>query len=340
MDLTSPKNVFMTGASGFLGRNLLKRLLEDYPNDRFFLLVRSNATEDFLRKQLSGVIDPNRIVYVRGDVRQSHLGMNESDLRALLRQVQDIWHLAASTNFDEGRDAEIRETNLGGTRNVIEAITDIPLDRFFYVSTAYICGTTTGVIPEDELPPRNGFRNIYEETKYDAEQLVRASGLPFTILRPSILLGNSRTGDSDGEVRMMYGYVLGLYQAAIHSSRIRGQANFSHYWRSMQGKERSEYFDIECRLVGWPHTTKNILAIDDCVEMISRILTTEVHHKTFNLVNSDYINGQQIVDTIAGSLRIRGLVVVGHLTKEDLTCIIHERVTSPLLQCEECLFQC
>jgi thioester reductase-like protein len=80
----------MTGASGFLGRNLLRRLLEDYPNDRFFLLVRSSATEDFLRKQFSGVIDLNRIVYVRGGVRQSCLRMNERLIQCPVSPIPTI----------------------------------------------------------------------------------------------------------------------------------------------------------------------------------------------------------------------------------------------------------
>ena len=58
----------------------------------------------------------------------------------------------------------------------------------------YICGTNPGIMSEDVMPERNGFKNIYEETKYDAEKMVRESGLPFTIFRPSVLIGDSKTG--------------------------------------------------------------------------------------------------------------------------------------------------
>jgi len=123
MDSTRPKNVFMTGASGFLGRNLLKRLLEEYPNDRFFLLVRSHATAAFLRNHLSGLEVRDRVVYVGGDVTQPDLGMAASDLGTLMQEVQEIWHLAASTSFDDKQAADIRRTNLEGTRNLLDAIT-------------------------------------------------------------------------------------------------------------------------------------------------------------------------------------------------------------------------
>jgi nucleoside-diphosphate-sugar epimerase len=210
-------------------------------------------------------------------------------------------------------------------RSRLLSLSSSKLTRFFYVSTAYICGTTTGTIPEDGMPARNGFRNIYEETKHEAERLVRASGLPFTIFRPSILLGNSRTGDCEGETRMVYGYLLGLHQAALHSSQIRSEGGFARYWMARQGRTHSDYADVSCRLEGWPHTTKNILAIDDCVEMISRIVTTEVRHKTFNLVNPDYITVQQVVDTISASLRVRGFTLAGCMTPTELAGPVERR---------------
>ncbi len=319
------KHVFMTGASGFLGRNLLNRLIEDYPRDRFSLLVRSAAAERFLRDRFSWV-DPDKLVYVRGDTCLPNLGMSPRRLAEVLRNSHDFYHLAASTSFDSRKASEVRLCNVDGTGNVIDAVRGTDLHRFHYVSTAYICGTTSGVIQEDVMPKRNGFKNVYEETKYDAEKMVRESGLPYTIFRPSVLIGNSRTGDCDGETRMAYGYLLSLYYSAIHSPKIRGEANFSSYWKRMEGRESAAHLEIPCRLVGSLAARKNLLAVDDCVEMISRIVKTDrTHHKTYNLVNPAYVSAQDALDSISHALRIRGLVLAGEMHRDSLENIVEKR---------------
>jgi len=65
------------------------------------------------------------------------------------------------------------------------------------------------------MPPKNGFRNSYEESKYESEILIRKTSLPWTIFRPSIIVGDSRTFDSQGENRMVYGFVLGIYYSIL-----------------------------------------------------------------------------------------------------------------------------
>ncbi len=189
---------FVTGFPGFIGKRLVRALLADAgPDDRFLLLVQAKdapASRDDLAA--AGVRNAE---VLEGDVRQMHLGLSGAEWKTLASDVTDVWHLAGRTNLKAPR-AELRRVNVEGTRNVLELCQAAPeLRRLNHFSTAYVSGDRVGVILEDELAMGQRFHNAYEETKYQAELLVRRaqSSLPATIYRPSIVVGDSRTGEID-----------------------------------------------------------------------------------------------------------------------------------------------
>ena len=125
---------------------------------------------------------------------------------------------------------------------------------------------------------------------------------------------------------MAYGYLLSLYYSAICSPKIKGEANFSSYWRRMEGMANSAHMEVPCRLVGSPSARKNMLPVDDCVEMISRIMKTDhTHHKTYNLVNPEYVSAKDTLDSISHALRIRGFVLGGEVLKNSLENVVERR---------------
>jgi nucleoside-diphosphate-sugar epimerase len=126
------------------------------------------------------------------------LGIPEDRRLALAEQVTAIVHSAASVSFSLPLD-EAREINLEGTRNMLEfaalAMEHGGIERYGHVSTAYVAGTHAGRFTERDLDLGQQFHNTYERTKFEAEQLVQAqAGLPYTILRPSIVVGDRRSG--------------------------------------------------------------------------------------------------------------------------------------------------
>jgi len=189
----------VTGYPGFLGKRLVRRLLTD-PVERprrLVCLVQQRHLEA-ARADLAQLPAPEAEV-VEGDVTHMHLGLSGAEWRALADEVTDVWHLAAKTRLGAGA-AELRRVNVDGTRNVLELCHAARrLDRLTHFSTAFVSGTRVGVILEDELSVGQRFHNAYEETKYQAELLVRRaqSELPATVLRPSIVVGDSRTGEID-----------------------------------------------------------------------------------------------------------------------------------------------
>jgi len=127
------------------------------------------------------------------DISQSGLGIKQNDL-ALFQDVSAIWHCAALSQFNGKFQSAIRQTNVEGTRNVLEFARKIGAERFHYVSSAYVCGNRQGTVFENELNAGQTFKNTYEESKFEAEKLVKESGLQTTIYRPSIVVGSSKNG--------------------------------------------------------------------------------------------------------------------------------------------------
>ena len=195
--------VFVTGYPGFIGKRLVRRLAEQgrERRERLFVLVQQKhlAAAQADLSTIDGATLGGRVEVIEGDVEQMHLGLSGAEWKSLAAEVTDIWHLASVSRLEADRRF-IRQVNVEGTRNVIElAQASRRLARLNHFSSSYVSGNRVGVILEDELAMGQRFHNAYEESKYQAELLVRrAQGdLPATVYRPSIVVGDSRTGEID-----------------------------------------------------------------------------------------------------------------------------------------------
>lgn len=198
--------VLLTGATGFVGTELLARLLERGERP-VVALVRADSDEaaqgrvDSVLKNIFGAQASRRAARVQAlaaDLTAPDLGLSAVRRTWLAESVSTIIHGAASISFTLPLD-EARDINLEGTRRMLEFAEQARerggLECYGHVSTAYVAGTHAGPFAECDLDLGQSFHNTYERTKYEAEQLVRArDGLPFTILRPSIVVGDRRSG--------------------------------------------------------------------------------------------------------------------------------------------------
>jgi thioester reductase-like protein len=133
-----------------------------------------------------------------GDITKPGLGLSPANLETVLSQTTVIFHLAALYDLAVAQDLA-QLVNVGGTRNLNALARTLPnLKHYHYISTCYVAGKRRGRILETELKHDAGFRNYYEETKYLAEIEVEQlkSELPVTIHRPSVVCGDSRTGET------------------------------------------------------------------------------------------------------------------------------------------------
>ncbi len=191
--------VFFTGFPGFLGVELLPRILARRPGDEAVCLVQRKFAE--LARRRAAELEAahphlaGKVRLVEGDITRAGLGL--ADPAAAAADVSEVFHLAAVYDLSVPRDVGMR-VNVEGTRNVLDFAARAPrLARLQYVSTCYVSGRHPGVFAEADLELGQEFNNFYEETKYLAEVDVRArmaAGLPATIYRPAVVVGDSTTG--------------------------------------------------------------------------------------------------------------------------------------------------
>ena len=178
------KTVLVTGAGGWLGGEIAARLTA----------AGAQVTALLRRPGLVLGNDGDAIPVARtmlGDIAAPHLGWDPLMWRTEARAHELIVHCAALTRFDAD-PARAHAVNVGGTREIVEFAT-AGRARLLHVSTAYVNGTRDGDVWET-TPVDGSFNNIYERTKALAEDVVRQSGVPAVIVRPSIVLGDLRTG--------------------------------------------------------------------------------------------------------------------------------------------------
>ncbi|MFQ5527221.1 MAG: SDR family oxidoreductase [Thermoanaerobaculia bacterium] len=191
--------VFFTGFPGFLGSELLPRVLERRASDRAVCLVQAKFAH-LAELRAAELVEreaalAGRIELAEGDITAPGLGL-ESD-HDLVADVREIFHLAAVYDLMVEREVGVR-VNVDGTRNVLDfAEQCASLERLQYVSTCYVSGRYAGIFREADLDVGQEFNNFYEETKFLAEVDVQArmkEGLPTTIYRPAVVVGDSETG--------------------------------------------------------------------------------------------------------------------------------------------------
>lgn len=270
------RTVFMTGFPGFIAGRLAARLASE--EVQFFLLVESRfvAIAEETVKQIALETDTRleNFAIITGDISRPELGMDADDAATVRYETTDVFHLAAVYDLAIDRETAMR-VNLEGTRNVNDfAGTLNHLDRYNYVSTCYVAGKRKGVIREDDLEHDAGFRNFYEESKYLAEREVEVlkAELPVTIYRPSVVVGDSRTGET---------------------AKYDGIYYLIHYLRKAP-------FLLRAVNVGNKQVKLNLVPVDHVVDAIAKLSRDpNAKGKTVALADPDPLTTAELFDVIA-----------------------------------------
>jgi long-chain acyl-CoA synthetase len=237
--------ILVTGATGFLGMQLVQELLDRQPHATLALLIRDRAAQS--GQQRADLFVPpalrSRVQVYSGDVGEPNCGLDTASYQRLTDETTRVIHSAATVRFDHSLE-EARRINVEGTRRVLDFAAEVRnLRSFAYVGTAYVAGEREDLVRESELVVGQSFRNTYEQTKSEAEALVRSrlSSLPGVILRPSIIVGDSRTGVTSS-FKMMY------WPLKIYARRL---------WRTVPG---------------FPDAVLDIVPVDYVASSVARLL--------------------------------------------------------------------
>ena len=194
-------SILLTGATGFVGKRLLRQLLKQ-TRASIICLIRADNDDQAQHRGREISNDP-RVSFIQADLEKHRLGLSELVWQSLALAVREIYHCAASVKFDLSLN-EAQRINVDGTRRLLQlatiGITEGAFLRFHHVSTAYVSGRITGPVHARYLPSDQPwrYRNTYERTKARAERLLRSqTQVPVTIYRPSIVAGDSSTGATD-----------------------------------------------------------------------------------------------------------------------------------------------
>ena len=189
---------FVTGASGFIGKRLVKKLL-GRKNTTIYFLIRAES-----KKKVSKLMDfwgseaEKRCIPIVGDIAKPGFGLSAADKTKIKGKIKHFFHLAAV--YDMSASAEANETaNVGGTQNAVTLANEIKATLFHHMSSIAVAGNYEGVFREDMFDEAKDYLDHpYMQTKHESERYVRANcDMPWRAYRPGVVLGDSKTGEID-----------------------------------------------------------------------------------------------------------------------------------------------
>ena len=263
---------FVTGATGFIGRNLVEQLLEREGTIHVLVREGSKGRLEELRNRWD--VDDKRVVAVVGDLSEKRLGVSKAD-RDRLQRVDHVFHLAAI--YDMTADAELqRVANVEGTRHMVELAETVEAGHVHMVSSIAAAGLYQGTWTEDMFEEAQELdTHPYFLTKHESEAVVREEcSRPWRVYRPGIVVGHSETGEMDKVDGPYYFFKL-----------IRRIRNVVPQWMPMPGLEGREI---------------NIVPVDFVARAIDHIAhQDDLDGKAFSLTDPTPLNAGQVIDTFA-----------------------------------------
>jgi NAD(P)-dependent dehydrogenase (short-subunit alcohol dehydrogenase family) len=264
---------FVTGATGFIGRNLVELLLKR--EGTIYVLVREGSKGRLAELRSRWGVDEDRVVGIVGDLSQARLGISAEDLEKLTGEVEHLFHLAAIYDMEADGEAQ-RIANVEGTRHMVQLADAIEAGRVHMVSSIAAAGLYEGTWREDMFDEAQNLDNHpYFRTKHDSERVVREeSKRPWRVYRPGIVVGHSQTGEMDKVDGPYYFFKL-----------IRRLRNAVPQWIPMLGIEGREI---------------NLVPVDFVAEAMDHIAHLDgLDGKAFSLTDPNPLSAGEVIDIFA-----------------------------------------
>ena len=307
------KYILLTGATGFIGQYVMRRLLvKDVPlvvigrakgdmtaSDRVMEIVRGFQAEE-------GRELPKPIVFT-GDITEDLLGLDDNALDWFESNCKAVIHNAASIRFhapDNDRTKDPYLSNVNGTQHMLDLCKFAGIEQLFHVSTAYITGLREGVCLETELDKDQEFANDYQRSKFEAEQMTRSADFikSLTVIRPGIVVGDSRDGSTTAPD-------FGLYHYIQFNTQIM---------KTLRAAGATGTVPLKIRLPFNGTEPRNLITVDWVADAMVHIITNpELHEKTYHLTPTDATTSKRIVDALGKYFDFEGISFAGETIPEE-----------------------
>jgi len=262
-------NLFITGATGFLGKYLLRNLVDKF--DVIYVLSRNSLPEEFLKYK--------NIVLVKGDLSALQMINSKDDREKIIETVTHVIHAAAFYDLTADHKTCF-ENNVLGTKNVINLINKIKhLEVVNYISTIAVAGEDTDFLAESPLTKMPKFRDHYSSTKFLAEKLMTEAfhqGFRLNILRPGIIVGDSESG---------------------YIEKIDGPYYFIELFKKLK---LLKHTSLVLPLSFNPESKIPVIPVDHCARLISHAILLDNDHQIhfLHLISDEQPSIQQFLNDI------------------------------------------
>ena len=305
------KKVLITGITGLVGSAFTIEVCKRNSEVKFLAITRGKddiSAKERVRRtiveqcEFDGLEDMaesvlERIEVVEGDISDSvHVAMASG-----LGNIDAIFHCAADVNLGADPTGKTFNANVRGTETLLQIGKELGVGAFHYVSTAYVAGKTEGTVMEDSLPAKD-WHNAYEKSKFDSETLVRSSNLPFTIHRPSIIVGRR----SDGKIRKPLAFYFILEFLAIIKERQCAKRHI----------EPSEWLDMPLRLEATPSDNVYFVPIDYVAETSAELFLSPPEGKTYHITGNSPVSTKSIDHAVQETLKVKNVKIVDRITDQ------------------------
>jgi thioester reductase-like protein len=308
-------NIFLTGSTGFLGGRLIKNLVNQ--QHHLYVLVRDLEKANKIKSSIEES-KQKQIHFIKGDITKADCGLSEDIINELKDHVDLFYHLAALVKFDFELEKELHEINYKGTKHALDLAVTFHSKKFYYVSTAYTVGKMNHGV-EELYPIDTPNNNPYEDSKIKSEHLVFSyqEKLEISIFRPSIIVGDSKTGQADSNFTL-YGFIRGL---EVFKKRM---------------ERKSEYEKTVYHLIGNKEGTSNLVPVDYVCDILTVAVEKAQKNRIYAIVNTNPPTNFAILERIKEALKFDNLAIVGKkslalLSKEETTLNTMIKVFDPYL---------